>query len=66
MRRHEKNTGRSRYRKNWRGKMIFQVEVLVLVDDDVGYGMGTHSHWCAMWRDATVSDMLELKLEWAS
>ena len=61
---HIKSTKRIRYRKNWRNKMILQVEILVQVDEDVGHGLGTHSQWVSKWRDATQQDMLELKLEW--
>ena len=53
-------TGRTRYRKGWFGKVILQVEETVTIDDDVGYGIGTHSHQETCWRDAGPNDILDL------
>lgn len=55
-------TGNYRYRKGWFGKMILQVEETIIVDDDVGYGIGTHSHQETRWRDATQFDCFTANL----
>ena len=52
-----KKTGKTRYRQNWRGKMILQIEWTWEEPIDVGYGLGTHSETVTGWRDATWEDV---------
>jgi hypothetical protein len=51
-------TGKFRYRSNWRGKLILQIEVTYQHNHCEGMDF---SHY-TLWRDATVSD-LPLKYE---
>jgi hypothetical protein len=44
-------TGRTRYRQNWRGKLILQVEF-----NDSSW-LGHSVHRFRAWRDATLSDI---------
>ena len=53
-------TGNTRWRKGWFGKVILQVEETITVDDDVGYGLGTHSSQVLRWRDAKTDDIVDL------
>ena len=53
-------TGKTRYRKGWFGKVILQVEENITIDEDVGYGIGTHSSQCLQYRDARPNNILEL------
>lgn len=47
-------TGRTRFRANWRGKLLLQVEV---VDRGDGHGSDIRQYW----RDAEVYDLGELQ-----
>jgi len=53
-----KLTGRTRYRTNWRGKLILQVEFSRSYCHDLNgsgyYDEGTTTHW----RDATAEDLI--------
>ena len=53
-------TGSTRYRTGWFGKVILQVQESITIDEDVGYGLGTHSSQYLHWRDAVPNDILEL------
>ena len=55
-------TGTTRYRTGFLGVVILQVQESVTVDEDVGYGMGTHSSQYLRWRDARVQDLTILNM----
>lgn len=45
-----KLTGNTRYRTNWEGRLILQVEVGVYQSDKAA--------WVGSWRDASVKDLI--------
>lgn len=50
-------TGRYRYRTNWRGKLILQVEYTLNHCNDLN-GSGHYDEWQTQnWRDAKVTDV---------
>lgn len=52
-----KLTGRTRYRTNWRGKLILQVEYTQHYCNDLN-GSGYYDQWDAnYWRDASLKDV---------
>ncbi|PRA46676.1 hypothetical protein [Brucella pituitosa] len=56
-----KLTGRTRYRTNWRGKLILQVEEAgIEVDYDLYH---VESHNVTSWRDAKVVDLHHFSIE---
>lgn len=53
-----KLTGRTRFRTNWRGKLILQVEYTAFHMKDLN-GSGYFDEWTTThWRDAKVEDVI--------
>lgn len=53
-----KLTGRTRYRSNWRGKLILQIEYSLHHVRDLN-GTGYYDEWDTLhWRDAKATDLV--------
>ena len=53
-------TGSTRYRTNWRGKLILQVEYIALVVENMGNCVECSDQ--AFWRDARTQDLSGLSI----
>lgn len=56
----ERLTGRRRYRKGWRGRLVLQVEKVQHYVDVEPMDMSTTAWDVVEWRDAKVEDLTEV------